>query len=70
MTPDPTPEESRRYTIHEIASLAGLSTRTVRYYIAEALVDRPHGTKRGAERKLRRSAGCYRFPNRIHLVSR
>lgn len=48
MTPDPTPEESRRYTIHEIASLAGLSTRTVRYYIAEALVDRPHGTKRGA----------------------
>lgn len=48
MTPDPTPEESRRYTIHEIASLAGLSTRTVRYYIAEGLVDRPHGTKRGA----------------------
>ena len=48
MTPDPTPEESRRYTIHEIASLAGLRTRTVRYYIAEALVDRPHGTKRGA----------------------
>ena len=48
MTPDPTPEESRRYSIHEIASLAGLSTRTVRYYIAEALVDRPHGTKRGA----------------------
>ena len=48
MTPDPTPEESRRYTIHEIASLAGLSTRTVRYYIAEALVDRPLGTKRGA----------------------
>ena len=48
MTPDPTPEESRRYTIHEIASLAGLSTRTVRYYITESLVDRPHGTKRGA----------------------
>lgn len=48
MTPEPTLPDSRRYTIHEIASLAGLSTRTVRYYITEALVDRPHGTKRGA----------------------
>lgn len=37
-----------RLSIHELASLTGLSTRTVRYYIAEGLVDRPHGQRRGA----------------------
>ncbi|MEN9417558.1 MAG: hypothetical protein RI988_1178 [Pseudomonadota bacterium] len=37
-----------RFSIHELATLSGLSTRTVRYYITEGLVDRPHGAKRGA----------------------
>lgn len=41
-------DSNKRLSIHELASLAGLSTRTVRYYIAEGLVDRPEGARRGA----------------------
>lgn len=37
-----------RYTLDELAALAGVTARTVRYYIAQGLVDRPHGEKRGA----------------------
>jgi DNA-binding transcriptional MerR regulator len=37
-----------RYSIHELATLGGLSTRTVRFYISEGLIDRPEGAKRGA----------------------
>ena len=37
-----------RYSIHDLATLAGVPTRTVRFYIAEDLMDRPHGAKRGA----------------------
>ena len=40
-----TPE---RYSIDELSTLAGVTPRTVRYYIAEGLVDRPEGEKRGA----------------------
>lgn len=36
------------YTIDELAALAELPRRTVRYYIQEGLVARPHGEKRGA----------------------
>lgn len=32
----------------ELSTLAGVTPRTVRYYIAEGLVDRPEGEKRGA----------------------
>jgi DNA-binding transcriptional MerR regulator len=39
---------SQRYSIHNLATLANVSTRTVRFYIAQGLMDRPHGTKRGA----------------------
>ena len=35
-------------TIDELASLAELPRRTVRYYIQQGLVDRPIGEKRGA----------------------
>jgi DNA-binding transcriptional MerR regulator len=40
-----TPE---RFSVDELATLAGVTPRTVRYYIAEGLVDRPRGEKRGA----------------------
>lgn len=40
-----TPE---RFSIDELSTLAGVTPRTVRYYIAEGLVDRPQGEKRGA----------------------
>ncbi len=43
---DPTPD--RRFAIDELASLAGVTPRTVRYYITEGLLDRPEGEKRGA----------------------
>ena len=39
---------SERYALDELAALAGLTPRTVRYYIAEGLVSRPQGEKRGA----------------------
>lgn len=38
----------RSYTIDELAALAELPRRTVRYYIQEGLVDRPIGEKRSA----------------------
>ena len=45
------PEEAatpERFSIDELSTLAGVTPRTVRYYIAEGLVDRPQGEKRGA----------------------
>lgn len=42
------PGATERYSIDELASLAGVTPRTVRYYIAEGLLDRPEGEKRGA----------------------
>ncbi len=36
------------YSIDELSTLAGVTARTVRYYIAESLLDRPVGEKRGA----------------------
>ena len=41
-------DDPRRFTLEELASLAGLTARTVRYYIQQGLVDRPEGEKRGA----------------------
>ncbi|OGA06433.1 MAG: MerR family transcriptional regulator [Betaproteobacteria bacterium RIFCSPLOWO2_02_64_14] len=40
--------ESRTYTLDEIAALAELPRRTVRYYIQTGLVDRPQGIGKGA----------------------
>lgn len=40
--------ESRTFTLEEIAALAQLPRRTVRYYIQLGLVDRPQGVGRGA----------------------
>jgi DNA-binding transcriptional MerR regulator len=42
------PSTPSRYNIHDLATLASVPTRTVRFYIAEGLMDRPHGAKRGA----------------------
>lgn len=42
------PGAIERYSIDELATLAGVTPRTVRYYIAEGLLDRPEGEKRGA----------------------
>jgi DNA-binding transcriptional MerR regulator len=39
---------STHYSLNEIATLAGLSGRTVRYYIELGLVDRPDGETRAA----------------------
>lgn len=39
---------ARRYSLDELSTLAGVTPRTVRYYIAEGLLDRPEGEKRGA----------------------
>lgn len=44
-TDEATPE---RFSIDELSTLAGVTPRTVRYYIAEGLIDRPQGEKRGA----------------------
>ncbi|MFO1266071.1 MAG: MerR family transcriptional regulator [Rubrivivax sp.] len=41
-------EAEERYGLDELAALAGVTARTVRYYIAEGLVSRPLGEKRGA----------------------
>ena len=37
-----------RLSIEQLATLTGLTVRTVRYYIQQGLVDRPEGAKRGA----------------------
>jgi DNA-binding transcriptional MerR regulator len=46
MAPDPSGPS--RFSIHELATLASVPTRTVRFYIAQGLLDRPFGAKRGA----------------------
>ena len=44
-TSEPTPES---FSLNELCLLVELPLRTVRYYIQQGLVDRPHGEKRGA----------------------
>jgi DNA-binding transcriptional MerR regulator len=44
---DPLPG-AERHSIDELSTLAGVTPRTVRYYIAQGLLDRPEGEKRGA----------------------
>lgn len=41
-------ESPRTFTLDEIATLAELPRRTVRYYIQSGLVDRPQGVGKGA----------------------
>ena len=45
--PASTPE-AERLSIDTLASLAGVNARTIRFYIAQGLLDRPVGEKRGA----------------------
>lgn len=48
-TPAPDADASPdRYSLDDLATLAGLTPRTVRYYIQQDLVSRPEGEKRGA----------------------
>lgn len=49
-TPDQpiSPEVADRLSIDQLATLTGLTARTVRYYIQQGLVSRPEGAKRGA----------------------
>jgi DNA-binding transcriptional MerR regulator len=44
----PTPNSAERYSIDKLAVLAGVTARTIRYYIAQGLIDKPEGEKRGA----------------------
>lgn len=46
--PEAASAPTERFSLDELATLAGTTPRTVRYYIAEGLVDRPVGEKRGA----------------------
>ena len=41
-------DEKQQFSLEELASLAELPRRTVRYYIQEGLLDRPEGAGRGA----------------------
>lgn len=41
-------DDTTRHSLEALATLAGLTPRTVRYYIQQGLVDRPLGEKRGA----------------------
>ena len=43
-----TDAKADRYALDQLATLAGVTSRTVRFYIAQGLVDRPDGEKRGA----------------------
>ncbi len=47
-TPPDDAAASERFSIDELSTLAGVTPRTVRYYITEGLVARPEGEKRGA----------------------
>jgi DNA-binding transcriptional MerR regulator len=40
--------ESKTFTLYEIATFSELPRRTVRYYIQSGLIDRPHGVGKGA----------------------
>jgi DNA-binding transcriptional MerR regulator len=44
-TPDTRPDS---YSIDELSTLAGVTPRTVRYYISQGLLERPEGEKRGS----------------------
>lgn len=49
--PSPKPRDAQaaaRFGLDELASLAGVTARTVRFYIAQGLLPRPEGEKRGA----------------------
>ncbi|MBC7378596.1 MAG: MerR family transcriptional regulator [Burkholderiaceae bacterium] len=48
ITPSDEDAATERFSIDELSTLVGVTPRTVRYYIAEGLVDRPRGEKRGA----------------------
>lgn len=46
--PSSVPPIVERLSIETLASLAGVTARTIRFYIAEGVLERPVGEKRGA----------------------
>src|SRR3954454_2102928 len=44
----PAAAQQETYSIDDLSTLAGVTPRTVRYYIAQGLLERPEGEKRGA----------------------
>lgn len=48
MNPGTATSTEQRYSLDELATLAGVTGRTVRFYIQEGLVSRPAGARRGA----------------------
>ncbi len=47
--PPPEPvEPSDRFSLEDLSRLTGLRARTIRFYIQEGVVERPHGIRRGA----------------------
>ena len=47
-TVPPGDRANERYSIDQLSTLAGVTPRTVRYYIAQGLLERPAGEKRGS----------------------
>jgi len=47
-TPEPGAAPERSFAIEELAALAGVTRRTVRFYVQSGLLDPPEGTARGA----------------------
>ena len=47
-TGQPGADKADRLSLDQLSSLAGATPRTVRFYIAQGLLDRPAGSKRGA----------------------
>jgi DNA-binding transcriptional MerR regulator len=43
-----TTNDTERFSLSELCTLADQPTRTVRYYIQEGIINRPEGAKRGA----------------------
>jgi DNA-binding transcriptional MerR regulator len=47
-TPEHGHDLAEQFSLDELSTLAGVTPRTVRYYIAQNLISRPQGEKRGA----------------------
>lgn len=70
----PTPDSAAdRLSLDTLASLTGVSPRTIRFYIAQGLLDRPEGEKRGAhylQRHLDQLLQIRRFSEAGHSLDR
>jgi len=39
---------NKRYTLNELSALTDINARTIRFYIQQGVVDKPHGLNKGA----------------------